>query len=826
MPVVDVIPLHETAKKRYLNYALSVITSRALPDIRDGLKPVHRRILYAMYSTLHLYPDARFRKSATIVGEVMGKFHPHGDTAIYDAMVRMAQDFSLRAPLVDGQGNFGSLDGDGAAAMRYTEARLTPLAMELLREIKKETVPFRPNFDGSLFEPVVLPAKIPNMLLNGSSGIAVGMATNIPPHNITELIDALLYMIGSPNARVQTIVEKFIKAPDFPTGGLILNTPESLVEVYSTGEGPIELRGEYEFEGKSRIIIHSIPYGLSKSNLIEQIAEKIIQGKVPQLVDVRDESTDTVRIVLELKRGANGEAAMAYLLKHTSLQTRFHVNMTCLVPTDNPEVGRPKKVDLVTVLKHFLEFRLDVVTKRLRYDLAQLEKRIHILHGFEKIFDALDEAIRIIRASENKADAAQRLMHRFGVDDVQADAILETKLYKLSRIEIGLIRSELEEKEKMAAEIHALLLDETGLWRLIKDELRELKATYGEERRSAITGPDEEREYSVEDYIVDEDVYVIVTRDGWIKRQKSYTEIDNIRVRDGDSVGWILPGSTRQSVVLFTSVGKAYTTRINSLHSTTGHGEPIQKLFDFADAEQVVGVVSLDPRALPVAIGEVQDQTVLFLQEEDDVIQGGPFAIAVSSEGFCLRVSVANFSEPSTKSGRQLMRLGTGGRVVGVYGASGEENVCLATREGLALVFPVRQIPVVKSAAKGVIAMRLGPGDELIGYALSEASRQGLEVETSRGRREIVRPTKFGVSNRGNKGRLIISRGTIAEVIPVVIEKRINGSGGNGSGNGGSGNGGSGNGGSGNGGSGNGGSGNSGSAANSSDTNGSDSNRS
>lgn len=774
MPVVDVISLHETAKTRYLNYALSVITSRALPDIRDGLKPVHRRILYAMHSTLHLYPDARYRKSATIVGEVMGKFHPHGDTAIYDAMVRMAQDFSLRAPLVDGQGNFGSLDGDSAAAMRYTEARLRPLAMELLREIKKETVPFRPNFDGSIFEPVVLPARIPNMLLNGSSGIAVGMATNIPPHNISELIDALLYLIESPNARVQTIVEKFIRAPDFPTGGRILNTPESLVEIYSTGEGPIELRGEYEAEGKSRIIIHSIPYGLSKSTLIEQIADRIIQGKVPQLVDVRDESTDIVRIVLELKRGANGEAAMAYLLKHTSLQTRFHVNMTCLVPTDNPEVGRPEKVDLLTVLRHFLDFRLEVVTRRLRYDLSQLEKRIHILRGFEKIFDAIDEAIRIIRASQNKADSAQRLMHRFGIDELQADAILETKLYKLSRLEIDLIRSELEEKEKKAAEIGALLIDETSLWRLIKNEFRELKSTYGEERRSVIAGPDEERDYSVEDYIIEEDAYVIVTRDGWVKRQRSYSEIDSIRVRDGDSVGWVLPGSTRQSIAFFTSIGKAYTTRIDNLSSTTGYGDPVQKLFDFADGEYIVGVVSLDPRALPTAIEEVQDQGALFT-EENDMIEGGPFAVAVSNEGYCLRMAVANISDPSTKTGRQVMRLGSSSRVVGVYPASGEENVCLATREGLALIFPVRQIPVVKSAAKGVIAMRLSAGDELIGYALSDAVRKGLEVETSRGRREIVRPTKFSISNRGNKGRLIISRGTVARVIPVTIESRING---------------------------------------------------
>ncbi|TDI74674.1 MAG: DNA topoisomerase IV subunit A [Bacteroidetes bacterium] len=772
MPVVDVIPLHETAKTRYLNYALSVITSRALPDIRDGLKPVHRRILYAMHSTLHLYPDARFRKSAAVVGEVMGKFHPHGDTAIYDAMVRMAQDFSLRSPLVDGQGNFGSLDGDNAAAMRYTEARLRPLAMELLREIKKDTVHFRPNFDGSIFEPVVLPAKLPNLLLNGSTGIAVGMATNIPPHNITEVLDALLYMISSPNARVQTIVEKYITAPDFPTGGLILNTHESLVEIYSKGEGAIELRGEYESEGKSRIIITSIPYGLAKSNLIEQIADKIIQGKVPQLVDVRDESTDVVRIVLELKRGANGEAAMAYLLKHTSLQTRFHVNMTCLVPTDNPEIGRPEKVDLITILRHFLDFRLEVVTRRLRFELTQLEKRIHLLRGFEKIFDALDEAIRIIRASENKADAAQRLIHRFGLDDVQADAVLETKLYKLSRLEVDLIRSELAEKEKMAADIRALLLDETGLWRLIKKELRELRTTYADDRRTLISGPDEERTYSVEDYIIEEDAYIIVTRDGWVKRQRSYSEIDSIRVRDGDSVGWILPGSTRESIVFFTSIGKAYTTRIDNLSSTTGYGDPVQKLFDFEDGEHVVGVLSLDKRALPVAIGEVQEQTEIF-SGDAEIVQGGPFAVAVSSEGYCLRVSVSNFAEPSTKNGRQVMRTSGSGSVIAVYPASGVENLCLATEKGFVLVFPVRQIPVVKSAAKGVIAMRLSAGDRVVGYALSASARQGLEVETSRGRREIVRPTKFPVSNRGNKGKSIISRGSVSKVIPIIIEKRL-----------------------------------------------------
>lgn len=783
MPIVDIIPLHETARKRYLSYSLSVITSRALPDIRDGLKPVHRRILYAMHSNLHLYPDARFRKSAAVVGEVMGKYHPHGDTAIYDAMVRMAQDFSLRAPLVDGHGNFGSLDGDRAAAMRYTEVRLRPVAMELLGDIRKDTVHFRPTFDGSLFEPVVLPAKLPNMLLNGASGIAVGMATNIPPHNISELLDALIYMIGAPNARVQTLVEKFVKGPDFPTGGNILNTPESLLEIYSKGEGPIEIRGEYERDGKTKVIVTSIPYGVTKSTLIEQIAEKIIQGKIPQLVDVRDESTDEVRIVLELKRGANADAAMAYLLKHTSLQTRFHVNMTCLVPTDNPEIGRPEKVDLFDILRHFLDFRLDVVTRRLRYDLAQLEKRIHILRGFEKIFDALDEAIRIIRSSDDKADAAQRLMHRFSVDDIQADAILETKLYKLSKMEIDAIRSELQAKEIEASDIRSLLADEPGRWRLIKDELKTLKSEFGEERRSIITGPDEERSYSIEDYIVDEDVYIIVTRDGWVKRQHSYTDISSIRVRDGDQVGWVLPGSTRQTIVFLTSSGKAFSTRIDKLPSTTGHGSPVQKLFDFADAENIVGVVSLDPRALPKSTHEVQEQQALF-DDDGDIVELGPFVVAASSGGMCLRVATSNFAEPSTRTGRQFMKVPSGDAVIGAAAASGDENVCLATRNGHVLIFPVRQIPIVKAVAKGVIGIRLNKDDRLLGFALATAARQGLEVETSRGRREVVRTTKFDVKNRGNKGRSIISRGHISNVILRVTELRINGRNGNGNGNG------------------------------------------
>lgn len=779
MPVVDTIPLHETTRERYLNYALSVITSRALPDIRDGLKPVQRRILYAMYTNLRLYPDGRFRKSATVVGEVMGKYHPHGDSAIYDAMVRMAQPFSLRAPLVDGHGNFGSIDGDSPAAMRYTEAKLQPLAMELLEEIRKQTVDFRPNFDGTLFEPIVLPARVPNLLVNGASGIAVGMATNIPPHNLGEVVDALIHMIDAPEAGLDDIVGTHVLGPDFPTGGRILNTREEISAIYAAGEGPVDIRGEFELEGKSRIIVTSIPYGHTKSDIVEKIADHIISERLPQLSDVRDESTDDVRIVLELKRGADPDAVTAYLFKHTPLQARFHFNMTCLVPTENAEIAAPDRVDLLTVLRRFLEFRMEVVVRRLRFDLEQLERRIHILRGFAIIFDALDEAIKIIRSSKDKKDAAQRLMHRFAVDDEQTEAILETRLYKLAQLEIEGIRRELEEKERMAKEIRRLLDDESARWTIIRTELSETKAAFADPRRSTIAGPDAVRSYSAEHYIVSEDVYVIVTRDGWIKRQRSYTDLQSVRTRDGDEVGWILAGSTRASVGFFTNFGRAYTTRISELPSTTGYGDPIQKLFDFSDRERVIGVVSFDDRLLPEPAPSIaDDEPVLFpdsAEPSDDSDSEGPFLVSVTRSGQIVRMQASAFQDPSTRNGRLFMRTQKGEEVLGVEIAAGDENVCIASRDGYVLIFPLQQVSLFKGVSKGVRAIRLGPADAVLGFTLSSASREGLVVETSRGRREIVRTTKFEVSRRGNRGKPIIRRGTLVRVIKEPVELRLNG---------------------------------------------------
>src|SRR5687767_10536259 len=471
-----VVPLHEAAQSRYLNYALSVITARALPDVRDGLKPVQRRILYTMWQQ-GLTADAKHRKCAKVVGDVMGSFHPHGDAAIYETLVRMAQAFSLRYPLVDGSGNFGSLDGDPAAAMRYTECRLTRISDELLAEIEQDTVHDRPNYDGTKTEPVVLPARLPNLLINGATGIAVGMATNVPPHNLGEVSTALIRLLDNPDLSSVQLC-RYVKGPDFPTGGQILNSADELKEIYKSGSGTVRLRATWEEGSTSRsnrtLFITSIPYAVNKAALVERIADVVLSRKLPPLLDVKDVSTDDVRIELELKREADPRMVMAYLFKNTPLQTNVFVNLTCLIPTENAEVGRPERLDLKAILWHFLHFRLEVVTNRLEHELAALKKRIHILEGFEKVFDALDEIIRIIRKSDGKADAAEKIMKRFALDAGQTDAILELKLYRLARLEILVIQNELAEKRKRARQIGGLLRDEDSRWKLVREEIEEV----------------------------------------------------------------------------------------------------------------------------------------------------------------------------------------------------------------------------------------------------------------------------------------------------------------------------------------------------------------
>ena len=768
-----VISLDTEAQRRYLNYALSVITSRALPDVRDGLKPVQRRIIFDMYNDLRLTPDARFRKCAAVVGDVLGKYHPHGDTSVYDALVRMAQDFSLRYPLVEGQGNFGSLDGDGAAAMRYTECRLQALAGELGEEIRQKTIDWRPNYDGTRFEPIVLPARFPNLLVNGATGIAVGMATSIPPHNLGEVIDAAVALIDDPSLEAKDLV-KYVKGPDFPTGGQVLNSRSELREMYETGSGGIKLRGEYRIEepkdagkrgaGPTHVIITSIPYGLTKGSLVEKIADTIIEKKLPHLVDVRDESTKDVRIVLEIRKGSAPEVVMAYLFKHTPLQTNVQVNLTCLIPTENPEVAAPERLDLKRMLRHFLDFRFEVVKRRLAFHLGELNARIHLLEGFEKIYDAVDETIKIIRRSEGKQDAADKLMKRFGLDAEQVDAILELKLYRLARLEILVIQKELGEKRKEAKRLEGLLKSDSRRWEIIKEELQELKAKYADKRRTRIGGA-EEVEFDPDAYIVHEDANVVLSRDGWVKRVKELKDVSSTRVREGDEVVAVLAGNTKECVVFFTNYGSAYVCRVNDVPPSSGYGDPVQKLFKFDDGEKIVGALSLDPRVKP---------------DEENLL-------AVTAQGMGLRFALAPHAEPSTRSGRKYARMTDGDQVVGVKPARDESILVVASATSHMLQCRAGEVNLLAGPGKGVTVIKLDDKDRVLGFTVDET----LVVETGKGKRVEINPSARSLTARGGKGRAEAIRDGFAKQIvapPTVpqLNPSTGSSGGGGGGGGGS----------------------------------------
>jgi DNA gyrase subunit A len=759
------VALHEAAQSRYLNYALSVITSRALPDVRDGLKPVQRRILFTMWQQ-NLTADAKHRKCAKVVGDVMGNFHPHGDLAIYETLVRLAQSFSLRNPLVDGSGNFGSLDGDNAAAMRYTECRLARLSDEMLTEIDQDTVPFRPNYDGTKTEPVVLPARLPNLLVNGSTGIAVGMATSIPPHNLGELSTALLRLIDNPELTTAQLC-RWVKGPDFPTGGQILNSADEIKEIYKTGNGSIRLRGGWEMgpvnRGGQTIFITSIPYMVNKSVLVERIGEIVESRKLPPLVDVKDVSTDDVRIELTIKRDADAKLVMAYLWKQTPLQTTFPVNMTCLVPTENAEVGRPERLDLHQMLWYFLKFRLDVVTARLEHELGALKKRIHILEGFEKVFDALDEILRIVRKADGKADAAEKIIARFGLDADQTDAILELKIYRLARLEILVITNELAEKRRRAKQIGGLLKSEQDRWDLVRDEIAAVQKQYADPkkdpRRTELSSDEGEVEYTADDFIVEEDNVVIVSRDGWVKRQKEVKDLASTRLREGDAVLAVLPGSTRATAVFFSNFGTAYTCRIVDVPASTGYGEPIQKLFKFKDGERIVGALSLDPRVakhiVPAKAGA-----------EPPV-----HALAVTTDGYSLRFGLDGFVEPSTRAGRRYARAADGAEVVGVVKIDGSEIVIAATQSARAMLCKAEEVNFLSGPGRGVILIKLTEEDDkVLGFIASVGDRDLLTVETSRGAEQTISTTKYEVTGRGGKGRELLQRGQFTRIVPQAPE--------------------------------------------------------
>ncbi|MEO8550362.1 MAG: DNA topoisomerase IV subunit A [Kofleriaceae bacterium] len=767
MPGTFDASLETEARRRYLNYALSVITSRALPDVRDGLKPVQRRILYAMLHDNHLRPDAKHRKSATVVGNVLGRYHPHGDSSVYEAMVRMAQDWVLRVPLVDGSGNFGSLDGDEAAAYRYTECRLAPAAMELLRELDENTVDMRANYDGTAEEPVVLPARFPNLLVNGSTGIAVGMATNIPPHNLREVVEALL-ALSKDRAIEHVQLMKYINGPDFPTGGQMLNSKVELRQIYKEGGGAIRVRGEYKIEtpkrGTPEIVITSIPWAMSKSDLVTKIAAVVLERKLPFLINVRDESTTDVRIILEIKKDADPELVMAYLYKNTPLQSSFHVNMTCLVPPELVPNGitgappQPKKCGIKEMLEHFLDFRIITTERRFQYQLDQLNNRIHILEGYVTIFDALDEVIKIIRASEGKDDAAEKIIKRFKLDEIQTDAILELKLYRLAKLEINVIRSELEAKAAEAKRIQKILKSDDKLLEVVRTELEEVSKLYGTPRKTRSGGVGEEPEFDADAFIVDEDANVVVTRDGWIKRVRELKDPAQTRVREGDVVTYVVPGSTREKVIFFTNRGSAYVSKINDIAATTGYGEPAQKYFKFADGERIIAAITLDPRALV-------PETLL----------------AVTKQGFGLRFATAAHTEVTTKAGRRYSRPKDGDEVLAVVPCNDGDVVVTATRDGHVLHCKADEIAKLEGPGRGVTVIKVGADDQVIGF-IAGGKGDVLHLETEKsGKDYSQKADPKQASARGGKGHQVVKKSTlIAPPKPVTIQPLANAEGGQG----------------------------------------------
>ncbi|MCS6798922.1 MAG: DNA topoisomerase IV subunit A [Myxococcota bacterium] len=749
--------LAEEARRRYLTYALSVITSRALPDVRDGLKPVQRRILYTMAHNLRLGPDEKPKKCAAIVGEVMGKYHPHGDAAIYEALVRMAQPFSMRMPLVDGHGNFGSPDGDAPAAFRYTEARLTPIAIELLAELDAATVPTRPTYDNQSEEPVVLPARFPHLLVNGSQGIAVGMATSIPPHHLGEVVQAAIAMIDEPDLDERALL-RIVRGPDFPTGGELVASRAELLEVYTTGQGSLRLRGTWKLEegrrGVQLLVITSIPYGCERRAIVEKIAEIVTSRKLPLLLDVRDESTEQTRIVCELRRDADPSLVVAYLYRHTPLSVSVPVNLTCLVPSSQPLVGRPERLSLRQILRHFLDFRLEVVTRRLEHERDRLRARAHVLEGFARIFDALDEVLRIIRRSEGRQDAAARLMKRFELDAEQVDAILELRLYRLARLEILVVQRELEQARARLGELDRLLASEQARWKLVRAELHELATRHRDERRTRIVAEDRQPAYDEEAFIVEEDAMVVLTQQGWVKRQQTLRDVGATRVREGDQVLEVALASTRAPVAFFSNRGVCYVTRAVEVPATTGYGVPVQTLFKLEDGERIVAMTSFDSRVL-----EVPPPSEQAAEPEP------PFALAVSRAGLALRFSLRAHREPSTRAGRRYARPEADDEIVCVEPVGPDDVVACATVEGRALLCRVDEIPVLAGPGKGVRLIRLAEGDRVLGARVLRRPDDALVVETSLGGRREISRERYEVVSRAGRGFEVVKKGRLERVL-------------------------------------------------------------
>lgn len=723
--------IHDEMKNSYIDYAMSVIVGRALPDVRDGLKPVHRRILYGM-SQLGVTPDKPHKKSARIVGEVMGKYHPHGDSSIYDAMVRMAQDFSTRYMLVDGHGNFGSVDGDGAAAMRYTEARMTPFSLQLLRDLEKETVDFMPNFDEEEKEPVVLPSRFPNLLVNGSNGIAVGMATSIPPHNLRDVIDATILLIDKEDADVDDLI-KIVKAPDFPTGATILGR-SSAKEAYRTGTGKVKVRANCEIEetdkGRTQIVVTEIPYQVNKARLIEKIAELVKDKRVEGISAIRDESSRSgMRIVIELKRDANPQITLNRLFKHTQLQDSYSMILLALVD------GQPKVMNLYDILTEYLNFQKEVVTRRTQFDLGKAEARAHILEGYRIALDNIDEIIKIIRSSYN--NAKDQLMEKFGFSEIQAQAILDMRLARLQGLEREKIENEYNELMEKIAYFKSILADEKLLMGVIKDELTEIRDKYGDKRRTKIVADVED--FDDQDLIQEEKVAVTLTHLGYIKRVPADTYkaqkrggkgITGITTRENDFVKDLIMTSTHDYLLFFTNTGKAHKIKAFEIPEATrtAKGTPAVNLLNLMQRERITAVIPVE---------EFNEDRYL---------------IAVTKNGTIKKTPLSQF-DTNRKTGLIAINLKDDDQLIGIKETNGKNNVIIVTKHGKCICFSEDDVRSMGRIAAGVRAIKLEKDDEVVAMELVEPNQE-LMVVTQKGFGKRTSVDEYKIQVRGGKGLL------------------------------------------------------------------------
>ena len=722
--------IYDEMKNSYIDYAMSVIVGRALPDVRDGLKPVHRRILYGM-SILGITPDKPHKKSARIVGEVMGKYHPHGDSSIYDAMVKMAQDFSTRYPLVDGHGNFGSVDGDGAAAMRYTEARMSPFSLQMVRDIEKDTVDFTDNFDGEEKEPVVLPSRVPNLLINGSNGIAVGMATSIPPHNLSDTIDACIKRIDDENCSNDELI-KIIKAPDFPTGASILGR-DAAREAYETGTGKITVRSKSEIEetarGRMRIVITEIPFQVNKARLIESMADLVRNKKIDGISAIRDESNrEGMRIVIELKKDTNPNVILSRLYKHTQLQSTYSMIMLALVN------GEPKILRLCEIIDEYLKHQKIVITRRTKFDLAKAEARAHILEGLLIALDNIDEVIKVIRSSYN--DAKEKLMVRFGLSEIQSQAILDMRLARLQGLEREKIENEHSELMQKIAYYKSILADEHKLMGVIKDELTEIKQKYGDGRRTKIVADDGGID---EEYLIDEeDVAVTLTHLGYIKRVPENTYkaqrrggkgIVGLTTRDSDFVKDLIITSTHDYLMFFTDLGKVYKIKAYEIPeaSRTAKGTPVINFLNLDQGERVTAVIP---------VKEFADDNYL---------------IMVTRNGTIKKTPMSQF-DTNRKTGLIAITLKDDDKLISVSQSSGEESVYVVTKKGKSITFHEDDVRSMGRSAGGVRAITLDKDDEVVSMELDSTGERELLVMTKKGFGKRTSLDEYRLQTRGGKG--------------------------------------------------------------------------